>query len=116
MVRRGRTFKMCFISKHGLQVRWRSFNILLVQATVALLALHAAVNDLLPLLPGSELKHAPRPPRIESARHPSELLAKCLCAHRYPSISRRGRILLTPMTGATLNDYLPVRKRCLQCS
>jgi len=50
-------------------VRWRSFNILLVQATVALLAQHAAVNDLLPLLPGSELKHAPRPPPIEASRH-----------------------------------------------
>ena len=56
-----------------LQVRWRSFNILLVQATVALLALHAAVNDLLPLLPGSELKHAPRPPPIETSRRPSVL-------------------------------------------
>jgi len=56
-------------SHHRPQVRWRSFNILLVQATVALLAQHAAVNDLLPLLPGSELKHAPRPPPIEASRH-----------------------------------------------
>jgi hypothetical protein len=49
-------------------VRWRSFNILLVQAAVALIMLHTAVNDLLPALPGSELKHAPKPPPIDAAR------------------------------------------------
>ena len=55
-------------AKSHAQVRWRSFNILLVQAAVALIMLHTAVNDLLPALPGSELKHAPKPPPIDASR------------------------------------------------
>mmetsp|Transcript_7043 Transcript_7043/g.20595 ORF Transcript_7043/g.20595 Transcript_7043/m.20595 type:complete len:292 (+) Transcript_7043:995-1870(+) len=50
------------------QVRWSGFSVLLVKLGGALVRLHASVNDLLPLLPGSTLRAEDAPPDINMGR------------------------------------------------
>ncbi len=49
-------------------MRWSGFSVLLVSLGGALVRLHTALNELLPLLPGSELRGSPLPPPIDLGR------------------------------------------------
>jgi hypothetical protein len=50
------------------QVRWSGFTVLLVALGRSLVQLHTALDTLLPLLPGSELRGETPPPPIDAGR------------------------------------------------
>jgi hypothetical protein len=50
------------------QVRWSGFSVLLITLCRSLVQLHTALDTLLPLLPGSELRGQPPPLPIDAGR------------------------------------------------
>jgi hypothetical protein len=50
------------------QVRWSGFCVLLITLCRSLVQLYTALDTLLPLLPGSELRGQPPPPPIDAGR------------------------------------------------
>ena len=57
------------------QVRWSGFCVLLITLCRSLVQLHTALDTLLPLLPGSELRGQAPPPPIDQPATPWRLVS-----------------------------------------